>query len=328
MSPALRLAVAALLPLCTGCLVYDRQSLVLITPAKGEKAGKALLVYEGLHSSEASDKDFASTCKQLKQLTVSGERCYAGAWMLPIAVAEPDEKEKESIQDRAERLLYKKNLRIGPATFFTDAGGRLCCYQVVTIPDVPGFLTDLNGFVNLGILTGNLGQQSWLDDASKKQVREAAGNAHAWLSTEPGLLKLNLPLTPAGLAGLKRDVLNPGRFERLVVDLDQLINPKEGKEKVEPEEYKRRIKEIQEDVLLLVNNPVNIDQHKDHVLLALGLGEGQPIELLGPQSHLGPQALEADKKLAEFARTLGRPFARDVTLDALRTRFIQGKLTE
>jgi hypothetical protein len=326
---AFRVVFAALLlPLCTGCLLYDRQSLVLLTPAKGEKAGRALMIYEGLHASSARAEDFEAGCKQLKELAVSQERCYAGAWPLPIVVAEPGEKQKELLPDRLERLMYKKNLRIGPATFFTDAGGRLCCYHVVEVPDAPGFLNDLNAFTNIRLLASGVDKISWLDEASRKRVRGAAATGHAWLSLEPGLLKLTMPLTPASFAGVKRDVLQPERFEQLVADLDHLINPKEDRPRIDLDEYKRRLKQIQENMLLLASNPVNIEQHLDRVVLALGLGDGLPIELLGPQAHLAASALEADKKFAEFARTLGRPFEKDVTVEVIRERFIQGKLKE
>jgi hypothetical protein len=315
--------VGAVLATMPGCLVFERQRMVLVTPEPGEKVGRVLFLYEGVRATGTEGAEWTDACSDLTAL-LDGQRFYLGHWMLPVDLKAP--AQNESDDERAWRMLYVKHFRLERGTFYRDRDGRLCVCQAGAIPDVPGFLRDLNTQVSGAARAGTLLSGNWVDDAIRSRLLEAADQKHAWWTLEPGRLHFTLPLLPDQASRYKRQLFEVGELNEVVTSLSRALTPQEGDTPPEPAALLQSLRNAQQHVLLWCDNPIGLTQRRDRLTVSFGLGDGAPIELTGP--HMVPPSGEArlpDPKLEDFARTLSRPFRPDS--DALiRRKFLQGKL--
>jgi hypothetical protein len=317
--------VGVVLTTLPGCLVFDRQRIVVVTPGPGEKVGRVLFLYEGLCAAGTEGREFDEACADLKSL-VEGDRFYLGHWMLPVDLTEP-RGGQENPDDRAWRLLFRKHLRLDPASFFRDRDGRLCVRQAGTVADVPSFLRDLNERVSQSARTDSLLTGSWVDDAVRTRLTDAANKGHPWWTVEPGKLHYTLPLTPEHAVHYKRQLFEPTDLNELSTNLTRILFPEDGEDRPQPDNLIQSLRNAQQHVLFLIDNPLGLTQRRDRLTLSLGHGDGLPIDLLGPRLAipLPPEVRDATVKLEGFARTLNRPFRGD-SAEQIRSRFLQGKL--
>lgn len=299
--------LAALLALVLpGCLCFERQSVVIRTPAKGQKTAEILLVYEGLYETAVWDGHDATA--QLKELA-EGSRWYAGNPLAPGRL-------NPAAGPAVGLTVTSRHARLRPATFYTDPAGRLNLYQLVEVSDVPAFLDDLNTALSAALVDHPSDPFADRETAARNaRLRQAAQKGHRWVEVEPGKVSFALPGTPEDLRHYRRRLFDPDAGLTGGHKPAELIGWLEG----------------------LARNPINIEQRRDRLILSVGLGDGLPIELAFSQGKtvdretlrkLDPAGGPPDERLATFARRLGRPWARDVSAEILRKRFLAGELKE
>jgi hypothetical protein len=106
--------------------------------------------------------------------------------------------------------------------------------------------------------------------------RTAIQNHHAWLRLEPGRVSVTFPRSQPFFKALKRE---------LIRGLPQ-----------DKSDDAQRLREM------LSNVPLSIDQRRDHLTLALGLSDGEPIRL---DCDYGPhEAQDVDSRLIQYASDL------------------------
>ena len=139
--------VALLLLANTGCVVYERQTLVFAFP-KGSKEVRALFVYEGMRVGDSGDKKLENAQKQLAALAADDSFFYLGHWMIPIEIEKIKPVENESEEAKTFRRFLKANLKVRAAAAYVNKEGRLCLVQAVTIVDPPKMFAELNAMIS------------------------------------------------------------------------------------------------------------------------------------------------------------------------------------
>ena len=324
----LRLALAALLPcLMTGCLEFEKQTVYVAFPKDRDEVD-ALLVYEGVGVEGNNPEALTEAKKQLEPFAKEQAFCL---WVWPLAIDLTPEPKDPPEQKQLKELL-RKHLTIKNGAFFTSADGKLNAYQTITIRDVSKLIATTNDMISESILNEKPAEPKppevkpgepkppepkKVDKETQELIRKAARNHYAWAKLTPGQLSVNIPMTPAAARELKRKALG-------VDELDALLKAWAENKAEKPEEKDRirnQIDQLKTGLSILADNPISFDQRKDHITVALGVGDGQPIrvDLNSTPPHKEPTKL--DKDLADYAKTLSIKFRKDVTVDTIIDEF-------
>jgi hypothetical protein len=322
--PARRVVLGVLAALALssgGCLVFDRQHMVLSSSPDGKEA-RLLLIYEGLHTSREAPKAIADAKEMLTDVATSEKLALLGHPLIALPLGE----DARGGPPRVRRLLarLRRNVKIGKATFFLSDTGRLCAYQVLSTADVRGFMKDMNAsFRELILESLEPDPPYWLDKDSLARWKDGARKERDWIRYEPGRLSLTLPMTPWSCTEFRKALLNP----HITAPQREML---ERYQPLTEEARKLLIQQLHETEIIMAflsENPVNIDQQSDRFVISLGLGDGAPIRLKLPTVPLDKKERNAgDKALIEHARTLNVPFRKDADIEGMIEEFVKGKV--
>jgi hypothetical protein len=292
---------------CTGCLIFEKETLVAIIAPERDEAS-ALLVYEGMHVEGSSKEDLLKANKALRAAFKDRRAFYLGN---PLALIELDEPQKGGTEFDE---LLTGHLAITTAKLGLDRQGRLCGYQEIKIRRLKEFIKGLNKEVSKE-LTQECGKalaskekpaDGW-DLETLRRVNQAAGNKFAWLAVDDGRVSFTMPGTPAFFQKFKRDLLMsslPPEFrapEPLGGPI--LARVRQPRLKLPNEEtFLRGVSDLERLVRLLADTPFSLEQRPDSLTISLGLGRGQPVQLAIDNGDLGRKQFEDE--LAAYANKL------------------------
>jgi hypothetical protein len=290
-----RVGLALLLLSGTGCLVFEKQTIVAVFPP-GTQEVRCLLVYEGLQANSDKKDDIENARKVLTEV-FEKEAGFYPLMNLPIELTIKDSDKGE---DRAFKLMLGKHMKIHKGAFFLSKEGKLCAYQTVNIHDRDKLVSGLNGLISAGMNTWSTEQlkkpakaeEPRPDDETLRLIQKASGKMYPWLRLEPGRLSLSLPATAEGARYFKADAL---RAEK-------------------------------KDLALWIDNPFSFEQRKDQITLSLGLGDGEPIRLVGRMEE--PPARRQDAEVIAHARKLAVPFKKELSVERLVAEFLASGVPE
>jgi hypothetical protein len=315
----------------SGCLVFERETIV-VTSAPGSKEARVMLVYEGLHPSKPAGNELADAKKELTHLAANEQTFYLGHPILRVELVgregAPDKVKQQTAKLRAA-------MKVSNGTFFVDRDGRLCCYQVVTVPNVPGLVDTINGIINENLRSEGLqNPPEWHDAITTAKWKEAAERNFAWAGWEPGRISYQMPATPDAAKNLKRSILVPDRASKLRGIEAQLsllragLGPMQSREHLAALETEREqiLRDLENDLSFALDNPLSFDQRHDRVVIAVGVGNGEPIRLTMPPVPETRGLSLGDPGLIEHAKTLKVPFRQDATMEGVIGDFVKGKL--
>src|SRR5262249_1978652 len=129
--------------------------------------------------------------------------------------------------------LAKKHITTKAGAFNLSKEGKLALTQFLTIKDASKFIAGVNGVVSEGLeqmaekMLQAKDKDPFWDEESLKHVQATAKKGHAWLRLDDGRLSLHLPVTPAVVTKLKRDVLGVNQL----ADLSRLLDVENLKDK-------------------------------------------------------------------------------------------------
>jgi hypothetical protein len=289
-----RFGLALLLLSGPGCLQFEKQTIVAVFPP-GTQEVRCLLVYEGLQANSDKKEDLERARKALTEVFEK----EAGFYLLMDIPFELKIHDTDQGDERGFKQLVGKHLKIHKGAFFLDKDGRLCAYQTLNIRDRDKLVERLNGLISAGLNTwateqlGNLaGKEGPRPDAETlRMIQTASGKMYPWLRLEPGRLSLTVPATPEGARFFKKDFLTPEKRQ----------------------------------LAMWVDNPFSFDQRKDRITWSLGLGDGEPIRLVG---GVDPPATRHDAEIIAHARKLAVPFKKDLTAEGLVAEFLKSGVPE
>ena len=264
---------------------------MLAQPTKQSNAS-VLLVYEGIHAD--SEADLKTTEAILKTCFRDRQGFYYGHPLLGYFFTElpGQHARKDTELEKRFRALMKQHVIITDAGLFLAPDERLCGWQVLRIGEPDRFVEACNGLisshlaetVSTGLTEPKRIGKEW-DRETVRLVRKAIRGHHHWLRLEPGRLSFTLPGSQPFFAALKRQFL---------AGLPQ-----------DKGEDARRLQ------TMLSNTPLSIDQRRDRLTLALGVGDGEPMRV---DCDYGPHEVQDfDAQLIEYAGNLsgklekGRP---------------------
>jgi hypothetical protein len=319
-------AVALLMLGNTGCLVFERQTLVFAFP-KGGKEVRALFLYEGMRVGGDKPNDLASAHKQLGALAANDHFLYGGHFMIPIEIEKIDPKDTDSDQAKMFRLFLKANLKVRGEGFYLNKEGRLCFAQTVTITDAPRMLTELNAIISSEIntmtaqvLAGAQRRSEWMDDDTVKLLHKASSEkSYDWLKIEPGRISFTMPMSPAVAANLKRDLFRVKDIQALRKQVEGTVPPNSGKRF----DVRDSLLALELVATFFSEVPFSVDHRHDRVILAVGVGDGQPIRIPAPFDESVPKKGAQDEELIKFARTLKVPFKEGMTAESAVADFLK-----
>jgi hypothetical protein len=315
-------AVACALSGSSGCLTFEKQTLVLVFP-RGSQEVRGLLVYEGLHAAGHTPADLARAKEELAGLFEGEQEIRLSGWPLRFQLA-PQPGDSEEV--RLWRALLRKHLVIRKGGFFLDAEGKLGGYQTVTIRDRGKFVPELNRRISqsmAGVAARGLadpkGRGAVWDEESLRLVQRACTKEFPWVQIEAGRVCLTAPASPALTRRLKRAVLEEA------ASLPWLRDVAEGKRRgALRHELPAVLSRTEEAVTWLADVPWGFDQHADRFTVSLGLGGGEPIRVvLANGNRGGPR--EWDKELMAYARQLRVPHHAGLTAERLIADFLRGR---
>jgi hypothetical protein len=245
--------------------------------------------------------------------------------MIPIALEKIEPKENESEQQRAFRLFLKANLKVRGEGFYLNKEGRLCFVQSVTVLDAPRMLSEANAIISSEInkmttqvLAGTQRPAEWMDDDTVKLLHKASSEkSYEWLKIEPGRISFTMPMSPAGAANVKRDLFRVKDIQALRKQVEGLPHP--GRQF----DVRDSLLALELVATFFSEVPFSVDQRHDRVVLAVGVGDGQPIRIPAPFDESVPKKGAQDEELIKFARTLKVPFKEGMTAEGAVADFLK-----
>jgi hypothetical protein len=323
-------AVVALLALLnSGCLDFEKQTIMLTFPKDG-KAVHALFVYEGLHvrgTQRKDDKPLKDAMKHLGEL-VQGDVVIIAD---PIARIPLKRRAAEKLPPEDERIikLFEKHVSVPPGLFLTSKDGKLAYCQPLTLSEPQEAIAGFNRRISEEVLK-ELNQQpangqSPLDKETATLLKKSAENGYTWLRLEAGRLSVTMPGNRDFFTRLRRHAFDPRSIDQFDRNLDVLAK-QQGDVKPLLKRMHDDLTQVKAIIDLLVDSPWSVDQRHDQLTLTLGWGNNEPFHLMFPTMRHATLD-ERDKKLFAHAKTLGATVRDDTTVEAVLTEFQRsGKL--
>jgi hypothetical protein len=310
----------------TGCLTYERQTMVFAFPKDSQEV-KGLFLYEGIRVWGSSENDLNKAKKELASFTANEQEFFLGSFLWRVSLA-PAEDDKPSTT--AYKTLFRKHLTVKNGAFFLNKEGKLCLSQALTLRDRDKFVKELNALLTADMAADVADQLAdpekrgvW-DEESLRMIQQACTKQFQWVRLEPGRVSCTLLATPGTISRLKREVLAPKVLDQMREALREDKKAPEDPEKV-GEQKRQLLQHIEVWQMLagfLADNPWSFDQRADHFTLSLGVGDGQPIRLTALCADSAPYR-KVDDELVAFSRTLKVEFKKDVTADGLIADFLK-----
>jgi hypothetical protein len=329
MIPRPRLAsvfVALLMLGNTGCLIFERQTMVIAFPKNGNEV-RALFLYEGIRVGDDKPQDLENAKRQLGALANDNQLFYAGHWMMPIQLENIVAKAPESDRAKATRLFLKAHFKTHGEAFYLDKAGRLCLVQSVTIADAPKMLSEINGMISSDVnamttqvLAGAQKPDPLMDEETIKLLHKASSQRNFdWIKAEPGRISATIPVSPAAAANFKRQMFHLKDIAALRKQVEAGAAPMDEKKN----DVRDLLQAVDFVATFLSDVPFSVDHRSAHVALALGVGDGQPIRIPGPFDEKVQRIGSQDEAIRAFARTLKVPFKEGATAEGVIEGFLK-----
>lgn len=294
LSPPVRaLLFAAVALCCTGCLDFEKQTLVLKVTPDGKKA-EMLLVYEGLRVQGDKEEDLKKAKEQLETLVKTQERFYLLTnWPFVVDLVEaPNDPDNE----RARKARFKKMLTIKNEGFFLDAKGKLGFWQTVRTSDAPKLLDEVNDFA-VDVL---------IDQAREKTEQKKKNPGGSDVDDETLKIWAN-----AGTTKPKVFTWRDGGLH-LLIPASQPFAKKLQSEAAT---------DAQAQLMFFAPNKIVLEIVPDGLHATAGAGGGVPLKLSLADPTKTTSA-DLNKQLLEYARTLPLGFKEGITADKLIADFV------
>jgi len=317
-----RFALFGLALLQAGCVTFEKETIVIVFPRDSQQI-KVLLVYEGLRVNRPEAAALKTAKEQLARFVTTGQEfCLGDNFMLHFDLSED---KKDNLTSRAQKVLLRQNLAIENGSFFQDKQGKLCGFQTITIRDGNRLSTAVNAMLSAALsqmASQGLAEESkrprGMDEATLKRIQQACQDKFPWLQHEPGRISFTLPATPAFSSQLKHTLLEAERLTQL---RELILAPAENAGKRE-QQIRTLGMALAREMQMLVENPWSFDQRSDRFTLALGLGNGEPIQVVSrPEENRA--YTKTDEELAAHALTLKEPLRGGTTVERLIKDFLR-----
>jgi hypothetical protein len=315
---------------CTGCLDFDKESAVAVfRPEKDEV--RVLFVYEGLHVAGKGESDLDTARKALTAIFGEAKGFYFGHPLFAVGWAPPEEGKNDSGQNRREFL--KKHLDIQKTIFFVGKDNYLGAAQTLVVHNATKFVDGVNAMVSDSVSEQLKKPPKEYDEATIALLKKAVAEKHAWFQLEPGRVRFTFPGSPQYLAMTKRKFLE----DLGVKNLRDLVNPptpekangttivnnrKDNRDKLPLKgQIEATLKDFDTLETFFTETPLSVDQRRDRITLAIGVGVGEPLRVTSPYRSNEPGNKSA--ALQAHARTLSVPFQEGATPDGLIAAFLK-----
>jgi hypothetical protein len=318
---SLGLVIAGALLGSTGCVTFERETMAFTFSPDGKEI-HGLLLYEGIHSDVDNEMGLKIAKQQLAEFVQGGQSfCLGDNWILRVKLEEKVGADKQT--------PLSKYIRVKNNGFFLDRDGKLCGYQTLTVSNADRLVADLNALINAEV--GKAAAAALKDpqlrgevvtEADLKLWQQAAEHKHAWIKLEPGRFSAVVPMTPELFQKGKDEVVK--QIARLREQADKLTDKDlpPAERKMAQESVRSGLRNFEHLARILAANPVSVEQRKNQVTVALGLGEGEPIRLLS--LFTPPQPVRPiEKDLIAYARTLDVPFLKEASADRILADFLK-----
>src|SRR5262245_10317777 len=226
-SRALLMLVAGMAVLSSGCLDFQKQTIVAVFhPDKDEIT--ALVVYEGFQVRGGnSDTLITSVAEDFDRLARGDEFGfgYSTAWFrfLPDLIGWLPEDEKIEVDWEA----FGKQFTIHKGTFFLNQAGALCGTQIVSIREVSKVVEKANSLLNVAIAAkikwerGKTIRTGSIDDETLKRWEDAVKNKHRWVRIDSGRITVTLPGSPRYFKHVSEGLRENSPFTAIPFKTDQ-----------------------------------------------------------------------------------------------------------
>jgi hypothetical protein len=308
----------------TGCsLLFEKETMIL-TQRSGSNQARLLLVYEGLHAASFEEaKELLSLCFHKKRGFFLGSPVIFYFFEWPNAF----DKQAESKREKQFRTIMERHVSIPSAELFLNPNGKLCGWQLLAIHEPEKLVSAINSW-----FTGYFGEMAarglanksdcpaaW-DKESLLMLQNAAKHQFAWFRWEPGRVSFTLPCTQALFTKLKRDRLFAWEDSWEIRSIPQLTDiPIPGtrptatdaksraanvrnKEAYAREVQEAKLQQVNFLLSLLSEAPLSVDQRRDRMTVAVGVGDGEPMRII--VDHVVKPSQDKDEELIAYARKL------------------------
>jgi hypothetical protein len=322
-------AVALLMLGNTGCVVYEKQTIV-VAPMKGKEL-RMLLVYEGVRVSGPEKQDLDAAREELTGMA-ENNLFFGGHYMAPLEL-EPvlTEREKPSEDARVLRAMFKKHARLEAGEFWLNTDGRLCFSQTITVPDAPALLADANGMISAKVKADTTRQLDAIprpqgDDLETIKLMQKASSEKGfeWIKVASGRISFTIPSTPATATFAKRYLFDVARLNEMRKEVELLSAAKNDKDRTYlRDELTKSLRLHKMIASFLSDAPLSFDQKKDRVIVSLGFGDDQPVRVVCPVDENPDIKPGQDAALIAHARTLKVPFKEGRNTEAVIADFLK-----
>jgi hypothetical protein len=322
-------AVALLMLGNTGCVVYEKQT-VVVAPMKGKEL-RVLLVYEGVRVSGPEKKDLDVAKEQLAGLA-ENKLFYGGHYMAPLEI-EPflTQRERDSEDVMALRAMFKKHARLEAREFWLNKEGRLCFSQTITVPDAPALLADANAMISAKMKADTerrlaRGPQPPREDKESLNLllKASSDKGFQWIKAEPGRISVTIPSSPAVTADAKRYFFDVYGLDEMRKEVELLSAAKNDADRASlRKELTKHVQMHKVISTFLSEAPLSLDHRKDRVIVSLGFGDGEPIRLVCPMDENPDIKPGQDAALIAHARKLKVPFKEGRDTEAVIADFLK-----
>lgn len=272
----MRRVTFALFLLSCGCFDFDKQSFVVILDEKNDEA-HALLIYEGIRAPNSEQRHIDDACTFFTAFFEEGKGLYVGHNLLLVEMKPILPRKKPAPSEEKWLDTFSKHIKMTRAGYFVDGEGRLCAFQEVHIKELKKFVAGINEAISLQILETAVRLPPVMDQdeaGSRRIIEKAAKDKFAWVRIEQGRIRFTVLGTPATLRQTRT---------RLAEDLLLYAFRKVDQEKADAvATLKQNQPQWERLAAFLGDVPLSVEQHKDRLILSLGLGENEPIRLYSP----------------------------------------------
>ena len=325
---ALLLLAAAICTLASGCLGFEKQTVVLFFPKDGSEI-QALFIYEGLMVLTRNDKkpeakDVNESVEDLEELirgdaVIFGDRLFRAP--LKLRPNEKLDNDEQKIFD-----LFKPNVAISKGQFIQGKDGKLTYCQPVTLRNPQKIAAGVNKLISDAVLNEPNATQG-LDRETEELFKKSASDGHAWIRFDKGRTSVTLPGNPAFFQKLRQSIFNAESVLKPILQNFDKLEKGDVDVKTAVDLLRRQANAVQGLLSALATTPISVDQRPASLTVALGYGDNEPFLVQSPLPLRPALHPDLDKDLKAQAQKMGVPVRTDVTIqDVVREFQRSGRL--
>ena len=185
--------LAAALLVIAGCVELTDQRISWFHDEPKDEL-RILIYYDGIHDS--GDTEYGRGVDQVRDFVRDGDVMFRD-WTGHIEMAElrsqlQDENAEPLDRDSARLITSIKTEAIG---YYREPDGRVGAAQLVTIPKVKAFISEVNSLFSKQLLERDVNESS-LTARTQQRMRIAAKDGYSWFSIEGHAIRFTLPVHP------------------------------------------------------------------------------------------------------------------------------------